>query len=145
MSTSNNEINLDVTPSLPLARQVFAKPTLRAPAKPAAGFVPSLLRYIYNNYSILYSYVLVQGHPNSGFGGTKETQSIPAPEFEYLWSSYHLALCDLGRWMVGDLGDMIYASFSGTGLVPLVLYILPTSGKIEMIFNWAVTSQGYSC
>lgn len=34
-----------------------------------------------------------------------------APEFEYLWASYHLALCDLGRWMRGGF------SFGNTRLI----------------------------
>ena len=33
------------------------------------------------------------------------------PDFEYLWNSYHLALCDLGRWMKGGF------SFGNTRLI----------------------------
>jgi len=32
-----------------------------------------------------------------------EAQGDEAPTFEYLWDSYHLAMCDLGRWMEGGL------------------------------------------
>ena len=42
---------------------------------------------------------------------SKEAQSISVPEFEYLWNSYHLALCDLGRWMKGGF------SFGNTRLI----------------------------
>lgn len=40
-----------------------------------------------------------------------EAKSISPPNFEYLWNSYHLALCDLGRWMVGGF------SFGNTRLI----------------------------
>ncbi|CAJ1385322.1 unnamed protein product [Effrenium voratum] len=40
-----------------------------------------------------------------------EAQSEAVPEFEDLWNSYHLALCDLGRWMVGGF------SFGNTRLI----------------------------
>eukprot|EP00438_Fugacium_kawagutii_P024425 Skav203306 [mRNA] locus=scaffold2587:58636:65433:- [translate_table: standard] len=42
---------------------------------------------------------------------SKEAKSICPPAFEYLWDSYHLALCDLGRWMVGGF------SFGNTRLI----------------------------
>jgi len=40
-----------------------------------------------------------------------EAQEDAVPDFEYLWNSYHLALCDLGRWMKGGF------SFGNTRLI----------------------------
>jgi len=40
-----------------------------------------------------------------------ESKSISPPDIEYLWNSYHLALCDLGRWMEGGF------SFGNTRLI----------------------------